>query len=168
MQYTGSTTSNGTWDPQISLYNYAVSGGVCSNDITPRHIVGTSAYFPAIIQDEIPGFVRDLNATNPATGGPTFSPTLTKDDTVYVVWTGGNDLGEAALFTDSQVPGTTIVDYLECVYSAMDTLYQNGARWFVLPNNPPFYLAPLYANDTEGGISGSAALNYWPAGKPGM
>ena len=38
VQYTGSTTQKGQWDPQMTLYNYAVSGAVCSNDITPRYV----------------------------------------------------------------------------------------------------------------------------------
>jgi phospholipase/lecithinase/hemolysin len=35
IQYTGETV-NGQWDPRMTLYNYAVSGAVCSNEITPR------------------------------------------------------------------------------------------------------------------------------------
>lgn len=35
VQYTG-TTTNGIWIPQVDLYDYAVSGAVCSNNITPR------------------------------------------------------------------------------------------------------------------------------------
>ena len=35
IQYTGQTV-DGMWDPSMTLYNYAVSGAVCSNDITPR------------------------------------------------------------------------------------------------------------------------------------
>jgi phospholipase/lecithinase/hemolysin len=35
IQYTGETV-NGKWDPHMALYNYAVSGAVCSNEITPR------------------------------------------------------------------------------------------------------------------------------------
>lgn len=35
VQYTGAT-DNGQWAPQMTLYNYAVSGAVCSNKITPR------------------------------------------------------------------------------------------------------------------------------------
>jgi phospholipase/lecithinase/hemolysin len=38
VQYTGSTTSTGQWDPQMTLYDYAVSGAVCSNYITPRYV----------------------------------------------------------------------------------------------------------------------------------
>ena len=36
VQYTGQTT-NGQWDPSMTLYNYAISGAVCSNEITPRY-----------------------------------------------------------------------------------------------------------------------------------
>lgn len=35
VQYTGST-SDGEWTPGLTLYDYAVSGAVCSNNITPR------------------------------------------------------------------------------------------------------------------------------------
>lgn len=35
VQYTGHDGANG-WEPQLDLYDYAVSGAVCSNDITPR------------------------------------------------------------------------------------------------------------------------------------
>ena len=168
VQYTGTTLSNGTFSPQISLFNYAVGGGVCSNSITPRDYPGTSHAFPAILEDQLPIFLADLHTDNPSTGKNVFYPGLTADNSVYVVWTGGNDLGEAALFTDSQVPGNTIVDYLECVYVAMDKLYESGARWFVLPNQPPFDLSPLYANDTSGGnISLATSKGYWPAGKWG-
>ena len=36
VQYTGETSDSGRWDPALTLYNYAVSGAVCSNEITPR------------------------------------------------------------------------------------------------------------------------------------
>lgn len=35
VQYTGNT-NNGQWTPGLDLYDYAVSGAVCSNNITPR------------------------------------------------------------------------------------------------------------------------------------
>jgi phospholipase/lecithinase/hemolysin len=41
VQYTGKEV-NGKFQPGIELYNYAVSGAVCSNDITPR-LVSPSA-----------------------------------------------------------------------------------------------------------------------------
>jgi phospholipase/lecithinase/hemolysin len=36
VQYTGSD-ADGDWVPSMTLYNYAVSGAVCSNYITPRY-----------------------------------------------------------------------------------------------------------------------------------
>lgn len=36
VQYTGETSSSGQWNPALTLYNYAVSGAVCSYGITPR------------------------------------------------------------------------------------------------------------------------------------
>lgn len=35
IQYTGATVG-GEWEPSMTLYDYAVSGAVCSNEITPR------------------------------------------------------------------------------------------------------------------------------------
>lgn len=37
VQYTGRDT-NGQWTPSMTLYNYAVSGAVCSNLISPRYV----------------------------------------------------------------------------------------------------------------------------------
>lgn len=37
IQYTGNTGSSGHWTPGLELYDYAVSGAVCSNDISPRY-----------------------------------------------------------------------------------------------------------------------------------
>ena len=36
-RYTGDT-ADGDWKPSMTLYNYAVSGAVCSNYITPRYV----------------------------------------------------------------------------------------------------------------------------------
>lgn len=35
VQYSGNEGANG-WEPQLDLYDYAVSGAVCSNNISPR------------------------------------------------------------------------------------------------------------------------------------
>jgi hypothetical protein len=35
VQYTGDT-KDGEWDPQMTLYNYAVAGAACSNYISPK------------------------------------------------------------------------------------------------------------------------------------
>jgi phospholipase/lecithinase/hemolysin len=36
VQYAGSNSTS-EWEPKLTLYNYAVSGAVCSNEITPRY-----------------------------------------------------------------------------------------------------------------------------------
>ncbi len=38
VRYTGDTV-DGEWEPSMTLYNYAVSGAVCSNYITPRYVL---------------------------------------------------------------------------------------------------------------------------------
>jgi len=161
VQYTGSTATDGTWDPQLSLYNYAVSGAVCSNNITPRIFPLIHANFPSVLEYELPAFLADLNATRPNTTTPTFSPALGPSNSVYVIWIGTNDLGVYAFITDSQVPGTSIVTYLDCVYNVLDGLYATGARYFVVMNAAPLDLAPLYANLTDGGLTNPAEVEYW-------
>jgi hypothetical protein len=75
------------------------------------------------------------------------------------MWIGTNDLGNYALLTDSQKRGTTIVDYVSCVYSMFDGLYHAGARYFILMNIVPLQLAPLYATTENGGVG---ANHFWP------
>lgn len=75
------------------------------------------------------------------------------------MWIGTNDLGVWAFLTDSQVPGKVLSDYTSCIYNALDRLYESGGRNFVLFNNAPLQLAPLYANDT---LNGVGANQYWP------
>lgn len=80
------------------------------------------------------------------------------DSTVYSFWIGTNDLGVDAFLTDSQVNGSTIEDYLDCVYDQVQRVYDNGARYFVLMNVVPLNLAPLYAVPSQGGVG---ANHYW-------
>lgn len=75
------------------------------------------------------------------------------------MWIGTNDLGQGAFLTDSQVRGKTILDYIECIYSAFDQIYRNGGRYFVLMNLAPLQLAPLYATPENHGVGPN---QYWP------
>ena len=158
VQYTGHEVNN-EFVPQINLYDYAVSGAVCSNEITPRTFSSIHADFPAVVDYEIPAFTNDITALNGATGKPTFTPALTGSNAVYVMWIGTNDLGSYAFLTDSQVAGKTLADYTDCVFGALDSLYVSGGRYFVLNNVIPLNLVPLYANDTYGGVGANHA---WP------
>lgn len=121
----------------VRLYDYAVSGAVCSNKITPRYFNLINGNFPDIEGYEIPAFYADYH-----TGSLDIDPPTT----VYAMWIGTNDLGAGALLTDSQVPGKTITDYLDCVYSSIDKVHTSpiNARYFVLFNIAPLDLVPMY------------------------
>ncbi|KAF2469692.1 uncharacterized protein BDR25DRAFT_47192 [Lindgomyces ingoldianus] len=139
-----------------SLYNYAVSGAVCSNAITPRWFSAINAPFPDIAGYELPAFIADSQYRLP--NGTRFFKG-TPHDTAYAIWIGTNDLGNNAFLTDSQVPGKTLVDYVDCVYTTIDKLYKNGGRYFVLMNLAPLQLLPQYAVPSNGGL---AATQYYP------
>lgn len=140
----------------INLYNYAVAGAVCSNDITPRYLSLINADFPAAEQYEIPAWIADSAVTE--ADGASFLNTPA-DETVYALWIGTNDLGVGAFLTDSQVPGTTLVNYTDCVFAQLGRMYARGARHFVLLNNVPLNLAPLYATPEDDGVGPN---HYWP------
>lgn len=150
--------------PQLQLYDYAVSGAVCSNDISPRFFSPAVGDFPAVLQYEIPAFVADSASLRTSTpdnatlGEPYFSPPRTATNAVYTMWIGTNDLGVGLFLTDMQIPGNTLTDYTDCVFTAFDELYAQGGRYFVLFNNAPLWLAPLYANASEGGVGDN---EYW-------
>jgi hypothetical protein len=82
------------------------------------------------------------------------------DETVYNIWIGTNDIGQAALLTDSQVKGTNIVNYTSCVFDQMQAIYDQGGRYFVLMNIAPLNLVPLYALPEAGGVRNTTSL--WP------
>ncbi|KAH7359518.1 GDSL lipase/acylhydrolase family protein [Pyrenochaeta sp. MPI-SDFR-AT-0127] len=146
---------------KASLYNYAVSGAVCSNEVTPRYFSAINASFPDIAGYELPAFIADSKARN-ANGTKFF--TGKPDNTVYAIWIGTNDLGNNAFLTDSQVKGKTVVDYVNCIYDQVTRLYENGGRYFVLLNVSPLNLLPQYALPENGGLP---ATQFFPekAGK---
>ncbi|KAJ9307570.1 CAZyme family CE16 [Paecilomyces variotii] len=140
----------------VNLYDYAVAGAVCSNLITPRTFSTIKAPFPSVLEYEVPAYIADSKyVTQP---GQKFLD-IPAQETVYSMWIGTNDLGVDAFLTDSQVANKTISDYLECVYSAFDLIYANGARYFVLMNLAPLQLTPLYATPEKEGVRDN---QYWP------
>lgn len=72
---------------------------------------------------------------------------------------GTNDVGVYAFLTDSQIPGYTLTDFSDCLFRALDEVYAAGGRYFVVLNQAPLYLTPLYANDPLGGVGNN---QYWP------
>ncbi|KAH8705196.1 GDSL lipase/acylhydrolase family protein [Talaromyces proteolyticus] len=134
---------------KVNLYDYAVSGAVCSNKITPRWFSSINGDFPSVVEYEVPAYTADSKAYT-SNGRPFLD--IPPSETVYSIWIGTNDLGVDAFLTDSQVTGKTIPDYVECVFSALDSIYDNGARYFVVQNAAPLHLAPLYATPENGGV----------------
>jgi phospholipase/lecithinase/hemolysin len=141
---------------KANLYNYAVSGAVCSNKVSPRLFSGINAPFPDIDGYELPAFIADSTAHN-ANGTKFF--TGKPSSTVYAIWIGTNDLGNDAFLTDSQVPGKTVADYIDCVYDQITRLYENGGRYFVIMNLAPLNLLPQYQQPQEGGLQ---STQYYP------
>ncbi|KAE8153549.1 glycoside hydrolase [Aspergillus avenaceus] len=135
-------------ETHVNRYNYAVSGAACSNTITPR-VFAFGQLYPSVLEYEIPAFVADSMYT--ADDGNPFLD-IAEDSTIYTMWIGTNDLGNNALLTDSQAPGKTIPDYLDCVYTALDRIYESGGRYFVLMNLAPLQLSPQYGMPGKGGV----------------
>jgi hypothetical protein len=81
------------------------------------------------------------------------------DETVYSIFIGTNDLGNYAFVSDAQVAGTTIVNYTDCVFGAIQSIYDNGGRYFVLQNVAPLQLSPQYGLPGKGGLT---TTQYWP------
>lgn len=137
-----------------NIYNYAVSGAVCSNDVTPRTFI--TKPFPAVEQYEIPAYIADSKYVDE--NGTKFMDNP-PDETVYSIFIGTNDLGNYAFISDSQVAGTTIVNYTDCVFGAIQSVYDNGGRYFVLQNVAPLNLLPQYGLPGKGGLE---STQYWP------
>lgn len=160
-----STAGGGvTWARWVSdytgakLYNYAVSGAVCDNNIIYRYLVSVLGPFPDVVY-EAKAFVADASYTNSSTHTNTFYPNRRADNTVYSMWIGTNDLGVDAFLTDSSLHDTTIPDYVDCIYNRFDVIYKAGGRNFVLMNTAPLQLSPLYGMPGAGGLT---ITHYWP------
>ncbi|KAI5240155.1 GDSL lipase/acylhydrolase family protein [Aureobasidium subglaciale] len=139
-----------------NIYNYAVSGAVCSNNITPRTFSSINADFPDVDGYEVPAYLADSKYSYP---NGTKALNVPVDSTVYSVFIGTNDLGNYAFIDDSQVAGKVIPDYIDCVYEQFSRLYASGARYFVLQNVSPLQLSPQYGLPSKGGLN---ATQYWP------
>lgn len=153
-----------TWDRWVSnytgakLYNYAVSGAVCDNKIIYRYLASVFGPFPDVVYEVDEAFVGDVNYINASTGTNTFYTNRGRDNTVYSMWIGTNDLGVGAFLTDSQLNQTTIPNYVDCIFDRFDTIYKTGGRKFVLMNTAPLQLSPLYGMPDAGGLDAS---HYW-------
>ncbi|KAL4885915.1 SGNH hydrolase-type esterase domain-containing protein [Aspergillus karnatakaensis] len=129
-----------------NLYDYAVSGAMCDERISnsPRN---------GIAQDQLPTFLSDLNHKDNTTDKPAL--TIPKDETVYAIWIGTNDLGYSGFITEVQPKGMPLTYFTDCVYTQLDRLYEVGARRFVLMNIAPLDLSPQHALPENGGLVNS-------------
>ncbi|KAK3374424.1 GDSL lipase/esterase [Lasiosphaeria ovina] len=151
-QTVSTTTASGglTWaqfaaqNAKASLVDYAISGATCSNKIISRYFSAINKPFPSVLDDEIPSFKADVSFK-------TLYADRTADNTVYALWIGTNDLGYGGFLSDSQAPGTTITNFANCIWSVFDSIYKTGGRRFVLLNEAPLELSPLYATPQNGG-----------------
>ncbi|KAF3929949.1 hypothetical protein AA313_de0205322 [Arthrobotrys entomopaga] len=125
-----------------TLINYAVAGAVCSNNLTPRYSPGIFGLFPSVNEYEVPQFKKEHTMTRYSGTG-----NLNPDKTVFAIWIGTNDIGNGALLTDEHLPGVTLPDYTDCVVSQIQTLYDYGARKFVVLNDVPLERAPQYTQN---------------------
>lgn len=130
--------------------------GVLIND--ERQFSGATWLFPSVIDYEVPAYVADRGTKRNGTDQTYFSTALSASNAVYSLWIGTNDLGVGLFLTDAQGRGYTLTDYTNCIFQVFDELYASGARVFVLFNNAPLQLAPLYANASVGGVTAS---QYW-------
>lgn len=133
------------------LYDYAVAGGMCSNNVTQHYLGNINGPFPSILDYEVPAFKTDL-------GYKGLYPDRRADNTVYALWIGTNDLGIDGFLGEEQVQGATITDFVECVWKAFDGVYKLGGRQFVLLNVLPLQLSPMYASIPNGGAGNN---EYW-------
>ena len=137
------------WYSGARIYNYAVNGAACSNNISPRFLSGIHANYPDVEHYEIPAYIADSQHISPDGKKLLDTP---QDETVYSMWIGTNELDVGGFLTDSQVPATDIATYMNCVFTQLRRIYDNGARYFVLQNVNPLFLTPLVATPENGGI----------------
>ncbi|CAK7197411.1 hypothetical protein SEUCBS139899_000057 [Sporothrix eucalyptigena] len=138
--------------PGLAFFDYAVSGAVCSNEITARWFSLINRPFPSVLEDEIPSFQADI------AGNHSLYQNRTVDNTVYTLWIGTNDLGSGAILNDAQTAGTNITTYVDCIWSVLDAIYAAGGRRIVLFNLAPLQLTPMYRPQSDGGAGDN---QYW-------
>ncbi|KAJ6551728.1 carbohydrate esterase family 16 protein [Mycena capillaripes] len=112
---------------QTALHPFARSGATCSNNITFRP-------FPPVFESQLP-----LYFTETSNG----SLKLPADETIYTLWIGTNDVGVDSLVTGSN--NASVVDVVSCMTDWVKTLYESGARNFIMQNMIPLELTILYS-----------------------
>lgn len=152
------------WYTGARRYNYAVSGAACSNDYVPRYYDASGidpsypsqGEYPDVKHYEVPAWIADSQYVEPDGGKFLNTP---QDETVYSMWIGTNDLDVGGFLTDSQLPGTNITTYMDCVFDQLKRIHDHGGRYFILQNINPLFLTPLVATPENGGLGPN---HLWP------
>ncbi|KDR65936.1 hypothetical protein GALMADRAFT_232813 [Galerina marginata CBS 339.88] len=123
------------------IWNYAVGGTVCSNDITP---VTT---YPDVSNGQKAWFIQD----HVVNGRLQLDP----EEFKVIVWIGTNDIGIHSFISNDQPNNSSMADLADCQLNFVRSLHSIGARQFVLMSMIPLQLTRLYADNPLGTI-------YWP------
>lgn len=140
-----------------TTYNYAVSGATCSNKLISRYLEPIDAPFPSVLEYGVPAFQADVDFADDH-GDSSFFPNRLANNSLYALWIGTNDLGTNAYLTDSQKQGTTISEFIGCIWNVFDAIYDYGGRHFVLFTQAPLERSPLYAAPENSGVLDTG---YW-------
>ncbi|QRW13529.1 carbohydrate esterase family 16 protein [Ceratobasidium sp. AG-Ba] len=134
------TYSNNT----VAVYDFARSGGTCSNKIAPRP-------YPSVMESQLPQYGKNVTTKSNGSISSTYIigsngayVPLASNDTLYSIWIGTNDVGAAALLTDP-LKDVSIVNTTACVFDWVKFLYDQGARNFLIQNMIPLQLIPMYS-----------------------
>jgi hypothetical protein len=104
----------------LSVFDFARSGAVCSNLITPRPS-------PSVMEMQLPTFEAAVKNGS--------VPKLDPEETLFTLWIGTNDVGVHALLTGQQANASvSIVDTTRCAIEWVVELYNQGWRNFVYQN----------------------------------
>ncbi|KAK7455766.1 hypothetical protein VKT23_010798 [Stygiomarasmius scandens] len=129
-----------------TIWNYAVGGAVCDNDLTPLFGV------PDVLNGQPDWFILDHITGNGTSHQKLF---LNPEEFVVIIWVGTNDVGINSFVTDDQRTNVSLVDLAECQMNTLKRMHSLGARQFILNSLIPLHLTKLYSNSSDPVI-------YWP------
>ncbi|KAJ7145700.1 GDSL lipase/esterase [Mycena epipterygia] len=135
-----------------TIWNYAVGGAVCSNDLTP--LSGE----PDVIGGQTDWFIQDHVSNN---GTKHQKLDMDPSEFVVIIFVGTNDVGINSFVTDNQTAQISLVDVAGCQLQTIRNLYALGARRFIVNSLIPLQLTRLYSNS-------SAPTIYYPAAHDGL
>ncbi|KAF9522769.1 hypothetical protein CPB83DRAFT_871864 [Crepidotus variabilis] len=129
----------------LTIWNYAVGGAVCSNSLTPLNgAPDVSSQAMWFVEDHITALGTKQQKLH-----------LNPDELTVIIFIGTNDIGINSFVTNSQSPNVSLADVADCQLSSIRNLWALGARNFILSSLIPLHLTGLYNGS-------SAPVIYWP------